>query len=1424
MEVDGPFTVEAVARIFPRRPSTRSVDIPQNARHQYYQNRTSIPSLPVDDLAGPDLLHLNSPLSPTTPPTASILGKRKRPSPSSPSSPSQARVKSQLQRARVGVQSKSFEDYTALTKAIQGTEGADGGRRHYSLRKRDGEFLPYTDYLRRYGREGKKELDRLDKMERKKQARADGDVSDDGEEYNQETQEESQTQLPHLRESLSKSKEARRRSRENEKGRSNNRPYHPRLPDSPRAWVPPSPPRGPIKPVQEPVRRTNPQHNLSNMPRRFIFDDGSPVRRSAAGPSKVTTVPPPSREGDSNDECEPLVRERPNQDRSLTQMVLQMGDMDGSELDNDFNQTMADSHDELDFIPPQKSASSALYVQPDSDSDKTESESSSAPGTPPKKTGAALDLEREMAKWSKEDHSRFAILKRTMPTTMCLKLMRNAMENERRKREDARRRASVESDEDGDEDGGEEDEESQEVRPGHSKVRQGGGGKAAIVGDTESEGEEDQRTGGGSRNPVVGDNSDVELLDDAVPDDLDEDHSVVPSHSRALRSGSVRDAETTGEDNNTSSEDSGSEVEFLGEAVEDNRLHGGYRVAMSKPRRMVQTRIDRMLNSTTTRKRGRSAREQSKKRVFVDTHINGQSSREGRRDLSSGFAQTGGPSSRWRRSTSYSMPRITHGGDNGGRIRNHKPHHSTSEGVGLTIELGPVRHGAKKLTESNSSHRKRPAEKRATYYQQDLLHCLTGRSSDHHQTHITPQDLESVASQVKKPPTKQARRRAVRSANVHIIAGVSSLTSKPISTHHYQKLEEPTPHVRNDPDSSIHIARDSAKTFGMPRQLKNFSLPHDSFVSQGRLLDLVKVLSGVRDPPQPDDCFISGLHLRAEMNLDDLQLSLPACCDLLYEYALAGLEGRPQTLGDRPEVALMEFLCGYTSWIARQGVVEDVKAFFKHLSQQLRQTMDRVEDKLDLQGVYGSEFNEELWKVHWFDVELIARMAYGGAATRRTTGGQLVIKAKEMDKEMERIMARLHEYGIRRVARAFKHDREKPPSKASRAMELWVVLIHITLLLPSDPNTEKEACTTFWRCVERSLEATARVFPSAVHESEFGWSTIFGLSAISQIDARGQANGNPIRLQAHWPLVCKCMSRIQLVPNPEADKRLSRSVIHDRDIYVGILFTRCHTLVAKWGWSLAGSDILFAVLREALRHRNFENLGHESNDFPQFIIAKDLALLDQYNSFDSIQTVAIKLIVSRAKASPQGIKSAVKGLSSFASTNASATIFTKEKPPIRKELSRVFNRFTISFVMLHVDHSVQRARSIIHNAKRFVDFKNADFDSRKASIRAAMAFGLLLRYHDLPMDEIVRWMNEMGGFVMDDYKGFGRNASKKELEQITVLCGMLLGCSRSIAVDQGLAGDDEPEDVKYPTSSLCLIGPSITNLAQSYLLRIRISR
>jgi len=101
--------------------------------------------------------------------------------------------------------------------------------------------------------------------------------------------------------------------------------------------------------------------------------------------------------------------------------------------------------------------------------------------------------------------------------------------------------------------------------------------------------------------------------------------------------------------------------------------------------------------------------------------------------------------------------------------------------------------------------------------------------------------------------------------------------------------------------------------------------------------------------------------------------------------------------------------------------------------------------------------------------------------------------------------------------------------------------------------------------------------------------------------------------------------------------------------------------------------------------------------------------------------------------------------------------------------------------MLRVDHNVRRVRSI------FVDFRNAGLNSRKASIRDAIVCGMLLRYRGLPMDEIVRWMNEIGDVILDDYRVRRRSVAKKELEQLPVLYGILLGCSRSIAVDRDLS-------------------------------------
>jgi len=182
------------------------------------------------------------------------------------------------------------------------------------------------------GREGKKLLDKLDKMGRKKKhARVDGGVSDSKEEYHQEKQEESRTQRPRSPRSRAKSTEPQHRPKETDKGMPKSHRHYLRPPDSPlyrpRAWVPPSPPRNPTNPVQEP----NPQRNLPRKPRRFILDDGSPVFGRAVGLPTVAMVPSPSRKGDMSDDRSSswpsrwelwIILNRPSTSTNQTQMVM----------------------------------------------------------------------------------------------------------------------------------------------------------------------------------------------------------------------------------------------------------------------------------------------------------------------------------------------------------------------------------------------------------------------------------------------------------------------------------------------------------------------------------------------------------------------------------------------------------------------------------------------------------------------------------------------------------------------------------------------------------------------------------------------------------------------------------------------------------------------------------------------------------------------------------------------------------------------------------------------------------------------------------------------------------------------------------------------------------------------------------------------
>ncbi|KAG8819794.1 hypothetical protein FRC19_009522 [Serendipita sp. 401] len=356
----------------------------------------------------------------------------------------------------------------------------------------------------------------------------------------------------------------------------------------------------------------------------------------------------------------------------------------------------------------------------------------------------------------------------------------------------------------------------------------------------------------------------------------------------------------------------------------------------------------------------------------------------------------------------------------------------------------------------------------------------------------------------------------------------------------------------------------------------------------------------------------------------------------------------------------------------------------------------------------------------------------------------------------------------------------------------------------NDLTRQASASLTFWRLVMDSLDQSNRHFPSVIHEAEFIFSVIFFLSSISSISPLGVGRNERL-LKAYWPIVCRALALLNLSPEVDERRKPSQATLAAKDTYLGMLFARCNVLVFRWNWSLqdnSGFKQLVEILRGALKNRKFMNLLHEQSEFPRFITQRNLDLLRQFDAKDSIQTILIKLIFQKVEDSQEGKQAARKWVSLLASTTTLE--FTKEKPPTQKELSALFNQFTIKFILLHTNPDLNNIRTIINSSKKIVDFQSADQRSRQICIRAAMIFGRFCRHYTLPIQDVSIWISEMGHILLAEHNAARREGSAFQLKEITTMCALIVASLRDIFQSRAMDSDQTPLPATFPEASTCI--------------------
>ncbi|KDQ61632.1 hypothetical protein JAAARDRAFT_31105 [Jaapia argillacea MUCL 33604] len=606
--------------------------------------------------------------------------------------------------------------------------------------------------------------------------------------------------------------------------------------------------------------------------------------------------------------------------------------------------------------------------------------------------------------------------------------------------------------------------------------------------------------------------------------------------------------------------------------------------------------------------------------------------------------------------------------------------------------------------------------------------------------------------------------------------------------------------------------RNISSDCNIPMFRSGIAFPSQTYLGKGWLHDLCAAISGQADPLQPNPFTAFGFQFPMP-SIRDLTACLPPFFDKLHEVSLE-LQDLDQF---RKYEALMHVLCQTISWAS--GSADD--SAYELLHTAAREQVHRFIPVLCEQLSNIHSVQTQHLALLWFCTELSMRAAYSSRRKEESPDALLSHVAP--------LISCLLRVGIRApietlLASDASLDDTVP---TTRVAEIWICLLHLADVADKRHQQHDPSCQSslIWQAILRDLEVEERTTVSDLERSEAVWTTIFGLCALSQFSLHGMTTSKP-RAPNSWDLVCHALQRIRLTAESETERNLSTRSLKKRDGYIRLILTRCLVLHKTWHWGLEHASRLFNHLVEIFKSRKFTNLLIEEGvtDFPRFLRHTKWQLLEDSCTNDTAFTMFLKLIAHAV----QGYRSThpedpigllpppLKKLLSLAIPLGSVP-FTKANPPLGRDLSMLYNRFSAIAVALYLEPNVTASRHRLAIARRYVAFKDADFTTRAVCIRAVMYFCIVSQHLSLPIEELLNWLTEMTDILVDEYQaasvGLGDvvvGPSDGEPRSRTVLSiQMLLGSVRRIIETPSMS--DSATGKGYPNPAL-LEGPWVTRV------------
>ncbi|KAI0655367.1 Mus7/MMS22 family-domain-containing protein [Cubamyces menziesii] len=705
-------------------------------------------------------------------------------------------------------------------------------------------------------------------------------------------------------------------------------------------------------------------------------------------------------------------------------------------------------------------------------------------------------------------------------------------------------------------------------------------------------------------------------------------------------------------------------------------------------------------------------------------------------------------------------------------------------------------------------------------------HIVSGRANSGHVTVDQEAEAASYARDAPAPPGRTSRSHSKRSR-------VSSAVDHPVTLDEFWALagaeesddsfvvpDAPVPQAASSQQRNIleHLNRVTVDLDVQPLPA-GIAFPNTTYLGRGWLYELIHLLSGDQETPSPPSCSMFDCYLHYDMSVGAFSTCLESVYDQLRNLIFGALVPANYETCNKWQTFL-HAISQHLSWLLAKSagdvhttLAADTESLVQRLASLMEEPVEVLPD--------DEKPNPLVVQVLWFLTEASCRLLCDRWRRMEEMDPTIVSTC------IKALMSKLWDFTFGDSALPLDLSREGllKPSEGQQIAELWICLLDLTsnrafegLFSPSRQS--------FWLLYLEVLQTRGLQAPQTdLRAREAMWRSIFTLCALSQFSLHGNSTMAP-RLSASWQTIAAVLERAPLSADPAVDVSLSKRGLRKRDEYVRVLVSRCLWLNLKWHWRLDVDDasLVFNRLLDVFKSRRFANLADEPSDFPSFLRHSNLALLHESKRSDTAFTLFLKLVVRAAdemrKQNPQlaqatTIPPRLKKILSLAVPVGSVP-FTKTTPPSAHELSMLYNRFSAVAVAVYLEPTVANLKYRLANARRYVNFKDTDNETRRACIRGAMHLGTLLRHLDLPLADILDWLGEMTNTLIDEYqakepgKGAADFAPLDNARRYIVVCiQLILGCVRHILETSSM--NPEESRHKYPDPAL-LQGPWVTRV------------